>query len=499
MMNRMTFYSISLILLFEPLSTIEAWSPRFRVSPLGVGSCADPAVCVYDEGTIWVTWFDSAHLCSRYCYNDNWSDVILVDSTPATSAVVVRSSAMCNDTTGQVWVAWVDSGDYIRLSYFDDRDSLWHSSIPDDRLKGGAPGITADTLDKIWCSWTGFATLADSNYYIVTGCYDRSGWTRFDTLAKLPPYITCQTAGITTDISGNIWVCWNGGPLNIDGDLGVYAQHFDGAEWSGSESVGVCGDMAFPTISADSSGNLWVAWYYYSVGMEGQMGVRYADGDTWSEVEYPHFDANYEPFPYPDICADPEGRIWIGCLEAHCDVWDTVRVCGAYYENEDWKDLTIIDSDAWTPVIAYGADKVWLVWNSVNGGKRNIYLSYTSATGVHEQGEARNREARLEAHPNPFNPQTTIRYGLAKEGRVTLKVYNALGQEVRVLVDEFEQAGTYSVVWDRRDNRGRKVSSGTYFLRLAIRSIGSCGPVGDTHTGLGTGNYTATRKVCVVR
>ena len=89
--------------------------------------------------------------------------------------------------------------------------------------------------------------------------------------------------------------------------------------------------------------------------------------------------------------------------------------------------------------------------------------------------------AFLETHPNPFSPQTTIRYSLTKAGRITLKVYNALGQEARVLVDEFQHAGTYSVVWNSRDNSGRKVSSGTYFLRLEA------------------GEYTAMRKVCVVR
>jgi hypothetical protein len=101
--------------------------------------------------------------------------------------------------------------------------------------------------------------------------------------------------------------------------------------------------------------------------------------------------------------------------------------------------------------------------------------------------------AFLETQPNPLSPQTTIRYGLEKENKVTLKVYNTLGQEVRVLVDEFQQAGTYNVVWDGRDDVGRRVSCGTYFLRLAIRPIGSCGLVGETE------EQSVTKKLCVVR
>jgi flagellar hook assembly protein FlgD len=68
--------------------------------------------------------------------------------------------------------------------------------------------------------------------------------------------------------------------------------------------------------------------------------------------------------------------------------------------------------------------------------------------------------------PNPFNPTTTIKYDLKDAGKVTLKVYNMLGQEVRTLVSRNESAGFKSVVWDGRDNSGKMVSSGLYIYRL---------------------------------
>ena len=63
--------------------------------------------------------------------------------------------------------------------------------------------------------------------------------------------------------------------------------------------------------------------------------------------------------------------------------------------------------------------------------------------------------------PNPFNPNTTIRYSLPKDGLVTLKVYNLIGQEVETLVNGYKSAGSYSFEF-----YGTNLASGIYFYRL---------------------------------
>lgn len=74
---------------------------------------------------------------------------------------------------------------------------------------------------------------------------------------------------------------------------------------------------------------------------------------------------------------------------------------------------------------------------------------------------------RLSANwPNPFNPSTTIRFYLPAAGHATLRVFNAKGALVRTLRSEHLAAGSHSVVWDGRSDRGAAVSSGLYFYRL---------------------------------
>jgi len=69
-------------------------------------------------------------------------------------------------------------------------------------------------------------------------------------------------------------------------------------------------------------------------------------------------------------------------------------------------------------------------------------------------------------YPNPFNPTTTIKFAIANDARVNLVVYDMLGQKVRTLIDNEQEAGYYSVRWDGTNDFGSKVSSGIYIYRL---------------------------------
>jgi len=71
-------------------------------------------------------------------------------------------------------------------------------------------------------------------------------------------------------------------------------------------------------------------------------------------------------------------------------------------------------------------------------------------------------------YPNPFNNQTVIRYSLPSINSllVELRIYNLLGEEVRMLINEKKQMGTYEIVWDGRDKNGKDVTSGIYYAEL---------------------------------
>ncbi len=72
--------------------------------------------------------------------------------------------------------------------------------------------------------------------------------------------------------------------------------------------------------------------------------------------------------------------------------------------------------------------------------------------------------------PNPFNPNTTIRFTLPERSTVDLTIYDVGGRRVVTLVRQTKTAGRHSVDWNGRDNRGDEVSSGVYFYRLSAGS-----------------------------
>jgi hypothetical protein len=94
------------------------------------------------------------------------------------------------------------------------------------------------------------------------------------------------------------------------------------------------------------------------------------------------------------------------------------------------------------------------------------------------------RYGLMQNYPNPFNPSTAISFQLSAVSAVSLKVFDLLGREVAVLVDETRQPGSYSVQWN-----ALAMPSGIYFYRLQARPL----------SGGQNAEYVETRKMVLVK
>ena len=84
--------------------------------------------------------------------------------------------------------------------------------------------------------------------------------------------------------------------------------------------------------------------------------------------------------------------------------------------------------------------------------------------------------------PNPFNPTTTIRFDLAREGHVELRIYDVAGHVVKTLVNGTLAPGrNIAIPWSGLDEAGARVPSGVYFYQLV------------------TDDFTATKKMVLMK
>ena len=84
-------------------------------------------------------------------------------------------------------------------------------------------------------------------------------------------------------------------------------------------------------------------------------------------------------------------------------------------------------------------------------------------------------------YPNPFNPETRIDYQLQEKTKVTIEVFNMVGQKIKTILNQEQNSGYHSVIWDCRDEAGKQLGSGVYLYRLKA------------------GNYAKTRKMLVMK
>jgi len=100
-----------------------------------------------------------------------------------------------------------------------------------------------------------------------------------------------------------------------------------------------------------------------------------------------------------------------------------------------------------------------------------VLIEDPTTVGVEDEVEIPGSFALHQNYPNPFNPSTVIRYDLPVASRVTMDIFNLLGQRVARLVEASLHAGQHQVVYS-----AERLASGVYFIRLIATPIAARQP-----------------------
>lgn len=189
--------------------------------------------------------------------------------------------------------------------------------------------------------------------------------------------------------------------------------------------------------------------------MSTEILISHDGGNTWGLTQYFDKSSFAESIKYFTL---PTDIIFRNYADTHAGgtIFD--------YSNDamkTWHDVDFINSSTYSlSFLAYDNDKyIYIGFININGLYKSN-LPFGSISDLNEPFSI-NGFALYQNYPNPFNPITKIMFDVTKTGNVELKVYDILGKEIAVLLDEEKAPGKYSLSFD-----GINLPSGIYLLRL---------------------------------
>ena len=133
------------------------------------------------------------------------------------------------------------------------------------------------------------------------------------------------------------------------------------------------------------------------------------------------------------------------------------------YDGTSFTNTAHIDDGGYAFGVAVGSDGTVFLANADEG---MFAYTYSEISGIDHPITAAPEDFSLsQNYPNPFNPSTTIFYSLKKTARVSLRIYDLQGRELKTLVDDYQGPGTFTVLFDASD-----FASGIYYYRLQINN-----------------------------
>jgi poly-gamma-glutamate synthesis protein (capsule biosynthesis protein) len=163
---------------------------------------------------------------------------------------------------------------------------------------------------------------------------------------------------------------------------------------------------------------------------------------------------------------------------AFFDIWlrsisSQTQSCRSWYDN-----VGVIEWENWQPLesftnITNPNDYYWIQIRT-NQTTNSAILSYQETdynliSMVNENATKPITLYSFQVFPNPLKYLSTVKYNLMAPTKVILKIYNALGQEVRTLVNKIQTQGLHSITWDGKDNQNQILPRGIYFCHLTTK------------------------------
>ena len=349
-----------------------------------------------------------------------------------------------------------------------------------DRMNGWACGNDAKIIHTIdggdtWIDQPNPYTFPNPILYSIYFANADTGWAFGGDHGNYPTFINRRVVLYTTN-GGNTWDF----QYSTSNKTPLYCAHLFNA--NGGYAASEFGDV----IHTSNGGNTWTETN--PVSSYRLLGIYFSDSSTgWVSGEYlgvPHVASvskttdsgitwNTQSFGTDESLTDiyfvDDMNGWAvgGALSGS----GTSTILHTTDGGENWVSQNSPTTNALYGLSFVDVNNGWAV--GYNG--TIIHTSMGGIVGIEEKSNITmtipEKLTLYNSYPNPFNPITTIQYEIPRIARVTVKIYNILGLEIKTLVNEVQSPGQKSVVWDGTDNQEKSVGSGVYLYQLQAGNV----------------------------
>ena len=387
--------------------------------------------------------------------------------------VVSGATYIALDKQGNVFTAtniWGSNGytDILTIKYSNEGIQQWASQYNGPRdWWDGVCGITTDFKGNIYITGN---TIGVSNWGdIVTIMYRTDGsqkWVRFFDLYNID---TDDLAfDIISDSKCNVFIAGGSAGFGSYDAIVVKYDSNGSQKWFSRYNNPQNKDDGYRTLSLDNEENVLAVGISDSANSPSKVFVSKINSNNGAFIWVVRNGTFFiRDGPYPYIKTDRFGNSFVGVSTTVGD-YGILKISSigiikwrSFYDGQENSDdyINAITIDTSGGIIATGSFGIrGSVWGTIKINDINVF--------VREQNQNPFSFSLSQNFPNPFNPVTSIRYQLPVDTFVKLQVYNILGEEVAILVNENKQAGNYEQLWDASG-----FSSGIYLYRLETKSF----------------------------
>lgn len=450
----------STILYAQPFT----WTFPENLSDIANDGASSASICVESNGNIYVVWRYPSTGGGDQDLFMSWNDgqIWYPAERIFNDSLQVYNPRLAIDTSGVLHVSFTSlDGEYGRILYIKRENDIWSTAIQlsVDSL-GPAYGneILVDRENNVHVFWG-----ANNIYHSY---YNGSEW---EPLEKLPLPSNCYDASFpksATDSQNNIHLIYL--PIEAsNSDRSLFYQKYDGDNWSGPVKLNDTLYAVQADIAIDNNNTVHVIWdqrielygskseiYYCSnrnQGWTAPINISNLNKDTFYPVlkvykEKPlvFFSASSGNYFGPMYYAFPDSAGW------HVNNWELASKPGVFdFETEKDSIIHFVYPEHTRP------------------GLFDIY--YTAGTetvnSIREESYSLQKFTLSDSYPNPTNSEVNILLSVIYKMNLDIIIYDISGEEVKkIFRDKYFIPGKYKIAWDGKNNFGKAVSSGLYFV-----------------------------------